>query len=144
MTANRNESVSCGTFQRSSSPPNGAMRETCSAPEQVSANQALRKSAFALRIGVSPGRVSQLIARGLPVTPDGLIDVASGIAWCRRNVRPGGPQVTLDAARIDWASLDATTVDEAARAAVEGTHSALITSTPRPAERASELRGESP
>jgi hypothetical protein len=48
------------------------------------------KTAFAARTGVSPGRISQLIAEGLPVRGDGSIDVEAGLSWMSSN---------LDAAR---------------------------------------------
>ena len=48
------------------------------------------KSAFAARTGLSPGRISQLIAEGLPVEADGGIDVEAGLSWMAAN---------LDAAR---------------------------------------------
>jgi len=48
----------------------------------------LRKGAFAKFIGVSAGRVSQMIAAGLPVQPDGRIDVKVGKLWVNGNVSP--------------------------------------------------------
>lgn len=48
------------------------------------------KAEFATRIGVTKGRVSQLIAQGLPVRADGQIDIETGLAWIENN---------LDAAR---------------------------------------------
>ncbi len=48
------------------------------------------KTDFAARAGLTPGRISQLIAAGLPVQSDGRIDVAEGLAWMEEN---------LDAAR---------------------------------------------
>jgi hypothetical protein len=48
------------------------------------------KTAFAARTGLSPGRISQLIAEGLPVASDGSIDVEAGLSWIAGN---------LDAAR---------------------------------------------
>lgn len=50
----------------------------------------LSKSSFARRLGVSPGRVSQLVERGLPVEYDDRIDPARGLAWCAENVRQQG------------------------------------------------------
>lgn len=46
----------------------------------------LSKSGFANLIGVSPGRVSQMIKEGLPVEPNGKIDVARGKLWFQENV----------------------------------------------------------
>ena len=40
--------------------------------------RSLRKKAFGELVGVSPGRVSQMIAQGLPVEPNGRIDIAAG------------------------------------------------------------------
>ena len=53
-------------------------------PEQ--AQKTLSKKGFAEHIGLTPGRISQLIERGLPVTPQGRIDVADGEAWYSANV----------------------------------------------------------
>ena len=39
------------------------------------------KSDFAARVGLTKGRISQLVAEGLPVRADGQIDVAEGLAW---------------------------------------------------------------
>ena len=39
------------------------------------------KTAFAARVGLTKGRISQLVAEGLPVRADGQIDVAVGLAW---------------------------------------------------------------
>ncbi len=38
------------------------------------------KTAFAIRVGLTKGRISQLVAEGLPVRADGRIDVAVGLA----------------------------------------------------------------
>ncbi|MGB3389719.1 MAG: DNA packaging protein [Pseudaminobacter sp.] len=50
--------------------------------------RSLRKKAFAELVGVSPGRVSQMIAQGLPVEPNGRIDIAAGKLWIKENVSP--------------------------------------------------------
>jgi phage terminase Nu1 subunit (DNA packaging protein) len=50
--------------------------------------KSLRKKAFAELVGLSPGRISQYITAGLPVDPDGRIDVAAGKLWIRENVSP--------------------------------------------------------
>lgn len=47
------------------------------------------KTAFAVRVGLTKGRISQLIAEGLPVLADGNIDVAEGLAWIEANLDPG-------------------------------------------------------
>lgn len=46
----------------------------------------MAKSSFAKLIGVSPGRVSQMVKAGLPVEPDGRIDVARGRLWVQDNI----------------------------------------------------------
>lgn len=45
-----------------------------------------RKSEFARRIGVSPGRITQLIAKGLPVRTDGFIDIEAALAWVQSHL----------------------------------------------------------
>ena len=44
------------------------------------------KAEFATRIGVTKGRISQLIAQGLPVRADGQIDIETGLAWIENNL----------------------------------------------------------
>lgn len=46
----------------------------------------LSKRGFGELIGVSPGRVSQMIKDGLPVEPNGRVDIAKGKAWVAANV----------------------------------------------------------
>jgi hypothetical protein len=41
----------------------------------------LSKSELALRLGLSKSRVSQLVAQGLPVEPDGLVDALAAARW---------------------------------------------------------------
>lgn len=48
--------------------------------------RSLSKGAFAKKVGLSPGRVSQMIKAGLPVEPDGRIDVARGRIWIQDNI----------------------------------------------------------
>jgi phage terminase Nu1 subunit (DNA packaging protein) len=50
--------------------------------------RSLSKSAFAAEVNLSPGRVSQMIKQGLPVEPDGKIDIARGKIWIQENVDP--------------------------------------------------------
>ena len=58
------------------------------------------KKEFAERLGLTQGRISQLIAEGLPVRGDGRIDVDAGLAWIENNLDPsrrnkgGAPAVT--------------------------------------------------
>ncbi|MFG1287923.1 hypothetical protein [Xanthobacter versatilis] len=56
----------------------------------------MSKKGFAELIGVSPGRVSQLIAAGLPVEPNGRIHVERGKAWVAANVDPNRRRASLD------------------------------------------------
>ena len=55
----------------------------------ISEPKSMTKSGFAKAIGVSAGRVSQLIAKGLPVEADGKIDVARGKLWISENIDIG-------------------------------------------------------
>lgn len=50
--------------------------------------ETISKKGFSELIGVSPGRVSQLIAAGLPVEPNGRIHIERGKAWVKANVDP--------------------------------------------------------
>ena len=56
--------------------------------DMIGEPKAVRKSAFAKLMNVSPGRVSQMITAGLPVEPDGRIDVARGKLWIAGNISP--------------------------------------------------------
>lgn len=47
----------------------------------------LTKTAFAARLGVTAGRVSQMIKEGLPVLPNGRIPVDAAESWYQANVR---------------------------------------------------------
>jgi hypothetical protein len=44
------------------------------------------KSQFARLVGITPGRVSHLIAAGMPVRPDGDLDRRVALDWISRNV----------------------------------------------------------
>jgi hypothetical protein len=46
----------------------------------------LSKKAFGEAIGVSGGRVTQMIAMGLPVEPNGRVDLAKGKLWVEENI----------------------------------------------------------
>ncbi len=46
------------------------------------------KSKFAARVGVTKGRISQLVAAGLPVRGDGSIDIEAALAWMEANLDP--------------------------------------------------------
>ena len=49
----------------------------------------IKKGKAAELLGISAARLSQLIAKGLPVTRDGLIDMADALGWIKENVDPG-------------------------------------------------------
>jgi hypothetical protein len=51
-------------------------------------NKAETKTEFAARVGLTKGRVSQLVAEGLPVREDGMIEVETGLAWMEKNLDP--------------------------------------------------------
>lgn len=52
------------------------------------------KSAFAARVGLTKGRISQLISDGLPVTAKGKIEIAAALEWLDRNLDPDRRQKT--------------------------------------------------
>ena len=54
-------------------------------PEQGPAE--MTKTAFAAHLGVSAGRISQMISSGLPVLPNGKIPVDAADGWYRANIR---------------------------------------------------------
>lgn len=56
------------------------------------------KKDFAEMIGVTQGRVSQMVSSGLPVEPNGRINVAQGLEWVRGNVDPNRRRAVPDAA----------------------------------------------
>lgn len=49
---------------------------------------AVTKAEFAARVGLTRGRISQLIADGLPVRPDGRIDFEAGCTWLENSLDP--------------------------------------------------------
>jgi|GEM_PF-2472778 len=51
-------------------------------------NAGISKTEFARRLGLSPGRVSQLIQAGMPVRDDGKIDEAEARSWYETNTDP--------------------------------------------------------
>lgn len=55
----------------------------------------LSKKAFGEAIGVSAGRVTQMIAMGLPVEPNGRIDLVRGRTWVTENIDPNRRRATL-------------------------------------------------
>jgi hypothetical protein len=65
-------------------------------PPAGAAGGTMSKSSFARLIGVTPGRVSQLIAKGMPTEPDGTVDVAKAKAWIRDNIDPTRGHAKVD------------------------------------------------
>lgn len=61
----------------------------------------LSKRGFGELIGVSPGRVSQMIADGLPVEPNGRIAIAKGKAWVAANVDQNRRRARVDGGLFD-------------------------------------------
>jgi phage terminase Nu1 subunit (DNA packaging protein) len=53
-------------------------------PQQTA--EEITKSAFASLIGVTPGRVSQMVREGLPVLPSGRLPREAALTWYRSNV----------------------------------------------------------
>lgn len=49
----------------------------------------LTKAAFAEKVGLTRGRISQLIGQRLPVAAGGKIDVEAGLRWMEDNLDPG-------------------------------------------------------
>ncbi|HYE70104.1 MAG TPA: hypothetical protein VD932_01100 [Aquabacterium sp.] len=58
-----------------------------------------KKQSFASRMGLSPGRLSQMVAAGMPVREDGLIDVLDASAWIRDTVDIRNGRATVERAR---------------------------------------------
>jgi phage terminase Nu1 subunit (DNA packaging protein) len=48
--------------------------------------ETVTKAAFARTLGVSRSRVSAFVKRGLPIRPDGKIDLPAALNWVRENV----------------------------------------------------------
>lgn len=82
------------------------------APETVS--RLMLKREFAELMGVTPGRISQLIHQGLPIETNGKIDPDKGQAWWNANLMSGrrrlpGVQPTLASTK---ASIDAERLEQ--------------------------------
>ncbi|PVZ49687.1 hypothetical protein [Thalassobacter stenotrophicus] len=79
-------------------------------------NSSEAKSDFAARVGLTKGRISQLITNGLPVRPDGQIDVAEGLAWIEANLDPArrnkGGAASVNPARSGTTLADAKRLHE--------------------------------
>ena len=58
------------------------------------------KSEFAKHLGVTPGRVSQLLAEGLPQTADNRIDLATGLEWVSQRIDPSHKDAILRRAAV--------------------------------------------
>lgn len=67
-------------------------------PETGRHAETLSKKGFAEAVGVSPGRISQLITAGLPIEPNGRVNVQRGKAWIADNVDPNRRRASLDGA----------------------------------------------
>jgi hypothetical protein len=63
---------------------------------QETQGSTVSKRGFAELIGVTPGRVSQMLKDGLPVEPNGRIVVDAGRAWVTANVDPNRRRLHLD------------------------------------------------
>ncbi|TCT08304.1 hypothetical protein [Aquabacter spiritensis] len=68
------------------------MQQTQSPPSRpgltIADVETISKKGFSELLGVSPGRVSQLIASGLPVEPNGRVHIERGKAWVKANIDP--------------------------------------------------------
>ena len=90
------------------------------------------KTAFAARVGLTRGRVSQQIAEGLPVRADGRIDVETGFAWIENNLDParrgkgGGGATGKSATLAEARRLHEIVKVQRARLAFERERGALI------------------
>lgn len=80
--------------------------------------ETLSKKGFAELLGVSPGRVSQLIAGGLPVEPNGRIHVERGRAWVAENVDPNRRRASLDTPLISPALVSPRALRDASEAEI--------------------------
>lgn len=80
--------------------------------------ETLSKKGFAELLGVSPGRVSQLITAGLPVEPNGRIHVGRGKAWVAANVDPNRRRASVDGPAPSPALLSSRAVRDAAEAEI--------------------------
>jgi hypothetical protein len=63
---------------------------------QETQSTTVSKRGFAELVGVSPGRVSQMIKDGLPVEPNGRVNVEAGRAWIVANIDPNRRRIQLD------------------------------------------------
>ena len=56
----------------------------------------ISQAAFARRVGLTPGRVSQLKRQGLPVGADGKLDPDEAVNWLRTNLDPNRRRAAKD------------------------------------------------
>ena len=87
--------------------------------------KSLRKTAFAKLVSVSPGRVSQMVKAGLPVEPDGRIDVARGREWIRANVDPKRSAAQSDQVALPFAAQPDAAAERARLVREQADHAAL-------------------
>jgi hypothetical protein len=73
------------------------------------------KSELAQEFGVTPGRVSQLIARGLPVEPGGKINLELACHWTLGRVTPES-ELNTENSRCRWNARQLLDLLESARA----------------------------
>ena len=53
----------------------------------------LTQAEFAVRMGITPGRVSQMKRSGLPIGADGRLDLDEAVSWCKLNLNPARRRV---------------------------------------------------
>src|SRR5437764_14732997 len=75
-----------GAWVRRSAGPE--MAKLAASPPADSKTGSVTKAAFAERVGLTRGRISQLIAQGLPVLADGRIEVEAGLRWMEETLDP--------------------------------------------------------
>lgn len=66
----------------------------------------ITKGAFAALIGVTPGRVSQMVKDGLPVLPSGRLHRDSAVTWYRANVAQKADSARQSAGALSSAKLE--------------------------------------
>lgn len=65
--------------------------------QETSQSLTVSKSGFAATIGVSPGRVSQMLKDGMPVELNGRVNVDAAKAWVAANIDPNRRRLQLEA-----------------------------------------------
>jgi hypothetical protein len=74
----------------------------------------ITKSELAEELGISRGRVSQLIARGLPVDPGGKVDLELAAYWVLDHVTPES-ELNTENGTARWNARQVVTLMERAR-----------------------------